>query len=338
MDRVYFIDMRFNVNGHYLDDIRQLKFLSERFNLEYIADVPKESVCDVPSYFTLKEYLFNNIYYKVFILLLLDRSSRKMFLSCSFIPLLIISMCTFNFNFNFRIHSFPTKYKAAYKVVINLLSKISNRTIFLDYPVEEYFIGKKIVNRNKSKVVFRRDLPRVFDFTKRKLGEPLKILFIGALNTEKDLEPILDGLIVKKLDSVRFGFYSKGISYYQQKILSFKQVYEDTVVVDRFLDRVEYDRIISEYDILILPYVRSYGVRFSGVLNDALRNGKRVLAVDLPQFKYYSGYGVCATYKGACDVVSAIEGLLLLSEEVNPKIYSDYSKEMMISQFNDIGF
>lgn len=335
---IYLIDMRFSLTGHYLDDLSEFSFLAESYRCNYYAPIKSSQLAKnvvkpiniIPS---------NNIllfYLKVYFLLL-KRKEGIIFLSCSFIPLFLLSVLTLNFNYIFRIHSLPIVKVRLYKKIIRWMSNLSTSTVFLDYPVKDYFVSNGLSNPVKSTCVIGRTLninPKAIYDDKVKFN----LLFIGAMNEEKNLKPILDALCREKINNLSLSFLSKGIDKYERELDKLKLVYEGTIVKNEFLERSEYDYAISRADALILPYKVSYGIRFSAVLNDALSLGKKVLTINLPQFEYHSKkYNSCYLYTSKDDVIEAIRKLMMSPPIKINKLNMDYSFETKKEQLKMLG-
>ena len=238
----------------------------------------------------------------------------------------------------FRIHSMPIVRVSLYKKIIKLISRLSNKTIFLDHPVKDYFIKNGISDIEKSVCVIGRTLKIAIEKDKLLSGKKFNLTFIGAMNSEKDLQPILTALCRVKIEDLSLTFLSKGIDKYEKELKALKAVYEDTRIVNRFLSREEYDYEINRSDALILPYKNSYGVRFSAVLNDALKEGKKVLTIRLPQFEfYYKKYNACYLYKNEDDVIDAINKLINSPPLKVDALNEDYSKLIQKNQLKTLG-
>jgi glycosyltransferase involved in cell wall biosynthesis len=336
---IHLIDMKFSLHGHYIDDLKEFSFLSKTYNCHYYAPVASFSgavnVDDAMTFHPVNSGFFFYLY--LYKLLLLKRKDVIFFLSCSYIPLFLLSLLSVNFNYIFRVHSLPTIKVRTYNKIIRWMSNLCIGTVFLDYPVKEYFVDKGYSCPNKSTCVLGRTL-NIKSKTLSKSNSKFNLLFIGAMNAEKDLKPILDALCERKIDNLSMSFISKGIEKYDKELNRLKFVYEDTIVINTFLDRADYDDVISKADALILPYKTSYGVRFSAVLNDALSLGKKVLTIRLPQFEYYSKkYNSCYLYTDQHDVVEAIESLMA-SPSINiEKLNLDYSLEVKKDQVRRLG-
>jgi glycosyltransferase involved in cell wall biosynthesis len=337
---LHFVDMRYSDKGHYLDDLREFEFVGDSFSCIYYAPCGVEIILpvDFKSETRKKGWGFYLLIYK---LLLFKRRERIFFLSCSYIPLFILSILSLNFNYAFRVHSMPIVKVKVYKYIIRLLSKFSCNTVFLDYPVKEFFVNSGFSDKEKSICVIGRTIeiestnaPLIVDEQSK-----FKLLFIGAINEEKDLTPVINGLCQRKIDGVSLSFLSKGISKYSKNLAEMQKIYPDTCVIDGFLLREEFDKEISKADALILPYKKSYGVRFSAVLNDALKQGKKVLTIQLPQFEYYAKlYNACYLYNDESDIEKAVVALINSKPLRINKLCDEYSEDVKVKQFLRINF
>ncbi|WP_218976106.1 hypothetical protein, partial [Providencia stuartii] len=240
----------------------------------------------------------------------------------------------------FRIHALPTIRISLYKRVIKFLSDMSTHTIFLDKPVLDFFIDNNLVNINKSKVLIGRTINHAnhsVDFSSRSSDNKFKLTYIGALNDEKDLLPIIKGLSSQKIPGLELGFYSKGIKKYKNELEALTIIYPSTEIIDSFLSREEYDSIIHRSDALILPYKKTYGVRFSAVLNDALRLGKPVLTINLPQFKYYKDkYNACSLYSDHNEIIKSVTSLINNPDIDIDLLNYDYSERIKEKQIKEL--
>lgn len=335
-NKLHLIDMRFHESGHYLDDLKEFYSLEEKYNCTYYAPIGRE--ISLTSDFS-KKTAHKGIFFLLVIyrMLLLNRKDKILFLSCSYIPLFILSVLSFNFNYVFRVHSLPVVRVGLYKKIIYLLSFYSQKTVFLDYPVKDFFVNNKISFSQKSICIIGRTIAiqRVLPID---LNKKLEVLYIGALNEEKDLYPIIKGLIDNPAQHIRLSFLSKGISKYSKELNKMSEIYKDIKVFDGFLEREEYDKAIRKSDVLILPYKKSYGIRFSAVLNDALRQGKKVITINLPQFDYYSKkYNACFLYNDSSDVYLAINQLINSPPLDVSLLNKDYSRIVKSNQLEQAG-
>jgi len=331
------IDMKFNKGGHYIDDLKEFGFLADDYLCKYYAPIDSANVKIDP------EFIINALpkgvafYFHIYHLLLTKRREKIIFLSCSFIPLFILSLLSVNFNYIFRVHSMPIVKVVVYKKVIRWLSNLCISTIFLDEPVKDYFISQGYSNPKKSACVIGRTLNIRKGLDERR-GEKFNLLFIGAMNNEKDLKPIIDALCENKIDNLTLSFLSKGIERYDSELKRLRMVYKDLTISNEFLSRTDYDSAIKKADALILPYKKSYGVRFSAVLNDALSLGKKVLTIKLPQFEHYAQrYSACYLYNDKVDVVKAIKELMTSPPLNSSELNADYSQLVKKQQLKRLG-
>jgi glycosyltransferase involved in cell wall biosynthesis len=336
---LHLVDMRFSLTGHYLDDLKEFSYLVEKYQCAYYAPIgTSEESIKINNLITRKISKKGvAFYFTLYRLLLLKRKEKIVFLSCSFIPLFILSVMAANFNYIFRVHSMPIVRVRVYKKIIRWLSNLSVSTIFLDYPVKDYFVSKGHSNPKKSTCVIGRTLDIDQESTSL-ISDKFNLLFIGAMNDEKDLKPIIDALCKTKINNLSLAFLSKGIEKYASELDDLKLVYEDVEIVNEFLDRSKYDKAIVKADALILPYKVTYGVRFSAVLNDALSLGKKVLTIKLPQFEYYSKkYNSCHLYTNKYDVIEAIEEMMVSSPIKIDELNMDYSLKTKQEQLKRLG-
>lgn len=333
------IDMKFNKGGHYIDDLKEFGFLSDKYLCTYYAPFnSSEKNIKIDDSINLnassKGIAF---YFLLYRLLLLKRKEKIIFLSCSFIPLFILSILACNFNYIFRVHSMPIVKVRAYRKIIRWLSNLSTNTIFLDYPVKNHFVSKGYSHPTKSTCVIGRTL-NIEQQAISATTDKFNLLFIGAMNDEKDLKPIIEALCEQKIDNLTLSFLSNGIDKYERELGNLKLIYDDINITNKFLERSEYDFAIANADALILPYKKSYGVRFSAVLNDALSLGKKVLTIKLPQFEYYSQkYNCCALYTNKSDVREAIIKIMDSPPIKINQLNKDYSFETKKEQLKRLG-
>ncbi|MFS1464825.1 glycosyltransferase [Vibrio lentus] len=334
-----FVDMKFDKSGHYIDDLKEFGFLSKDYICNYYApiDLDKDDV-NVDSKFVINALPKGwKLYFVIYYLLLTKRNEKIFFLSCSFIPLFILSILSINFNYIFRVHSMPVVKVAVYKKVIRYISNLSINTVFLDEPVKEYFVLKGYSHPKKSACVIGRTLDIEREIN-TKQERSFNLLFIGAMNSEKDLKPIIDALLDQKIEKLTLSFLSKGIDCYDAELNDLKSLYEDLIISNEFLSRSDYDSAIKNADALILPYKVSYGVRFSAVLNDALSLGKKVLTIKLPQFEHYAKrYNACYLYNDKFDVVNAINELMSSPPLNKEDLNLDYSQSVKVAQLKRLG-
>lgn len=330
--------MRFNKNGHYVDDLKEFSYLSKHYDCNYYAPLLLKDNIKFDDSFVIHALPCGwGLYLKLYFLLLTKRKEKLFFLSCSYIPLLILSMLSFNFSYIFRVHSMPVVKVGLYKKVIRYISKLSINTVFLDAPVKDYFVSRGYSDPRKSVCVIGRTL-EIEEKSLTNKDDSFNLLFIGAMNSEKELKPIVDALCEKKIEKLKLSFLSKGIERYDSELKKLKLLYGDIIISNEFLSRDDYDKAIKNADALILPYKTSYGIRFSAVLNDALSLGKKVLTIRLPQFEYYAKkYNACFLYNDKDDVIKAIHELMI-SPPLNKKdLNLDYSESVKIKQLKRLG-
>lgn len=335
-NKLHLIDMKYHKSGHYLDDLKEFYSFSDSYCCNYYA--PVGDSLELNGEFKVHSKLEGwRFYFLIFRMLLLNRKDKFLFLSCSFFPLFFLSVASFNFNYVFRIHSFPVVRVGFYKIIIPLISRLSRQTIFLDFPVMQFFIDNNLTDKDKSICVIGRVIPDCADSKEEAKSDestPFKLLFIGAMNEEKDLHPVISGLSKRKIEGISLSFLSKGINLYNKELSELLDIYPGTHIYDGFLPREDFDQAIRDADALILPYRKSYGVRFSAVLNDALRQKKKVLTIRLPQFEYYSEkYNACALYDDETNVSNAVFELLNREPLKACDLLADYSEVVKKDQF-----
>jgi glycosyltransferase involved in cell wall biosynthesis len=332
------VDMRFSSSGHYIDDLLSMCSLLKGEEIKYLANgdgkagAQLDSLSNIECSFILRSYAF---YWRLFWMLWKGRNQKLIFLSCSYFQLFLLSVVTKNFYYYFRIHSLPVKWVWAYRYVISALSRMSRGAIFLDYPVKDWFNEEGIVSSSRSNVLIGRAIP-IPNRPIIQMPNVPRVAFIGSINSEKDVGAMLSGLGSGRVGSYRISLYSKGIKNYAGELIRMQRAGWDIDFEDQFYERVRLDELYRKSDIVVLPYRYSYGVRFSAVLNDALRNGCVVIAPELPQFVYYSReFGVVVT-SSMRDLPRAIGDVVKKCEFDFRPLALNYGREVMLNQIGDL--
>lgn len=280
MQNIKLVEMRYRDEGHFIDDLEVYEeFTDFRFNYFPFA---------TPSWWPYKNILLSHHASRLGVLFLwinmLFRRNDKMFiLSASFSQLFLVAILTLNFNFYFRIHSLPVKNSRLNKYLIIFLAKYSMGAAVCTDFVKQYLIEEGVVTDKNCRVlpcrVFDDDFNNFSDTSYRDKGQRKTILYLGEYNNFKDLTVLESVLENNVFQNLNFKICGRGVTSVFDKSTP-----DNVTVVDRFIEKEEYISLISECDFVLLPYKKSYGVRGSAMLNDALAARKLIIATNVPQF------------------------------------------------------
>jgi len=337
MKRLNFIDTLFNNEGHYIDDIINYKYLLKDYELHYFVngDISQENKKKLEGFIlhessTIDKSIFGEIKYLVSIKKQLGANDLNFIMSCKYTSLFLFSVFTRFYNYYLLVHFFPTVNINLYKAILNYLLKNCNGFMVLDNFVKDDILNKLgILNNSKISVIHSRDIKK----NKAPLNRngKIKLSFIGLMSQYKDISLLINLIKKNYYQNIEFGFYSKGILPYLQNI-------ETTNILDiqdRYFSRVEYNRLLCESDFIFLSYTKDYGVRFSGMLCDALNSGCQLICNDNPSFKYYiEKYNCGYIFRDEDELHKILTNLQ--KSNINEEIYNDYSQQKREKLFLDI--
>ena len=91
-------------------------------------------------------------------------------------------------------------------------------------------------------------------------------------------------------------------------IKSFDSVFNDgyLTLYNRYLSFNEYDELYRKAAAVIIPFPKSFNMRESGTIIDALSSGKRVIANNIPTVRYYQ-YICSSIYSNVVSIFNNIE-------------------------------
>jgi len=337
MKRLNFIDTLFNNEGHYIDDIINYKYLLKDYELHYFVngDISHENKKRLEGFnlhesSTNDKSTFGEIKYLVSIKKQLGANDFNFIMSCKYISLFLFSVFNRFYNYYLLVHFFPTVKVNLYKVILSDLLKNSNGFMVLDIFVKNDILNKfRISKNNKIFIIHSRDIKN--NQVTLNCNNKIKLSFIGSMNQYKDIL-LLTNLIKKNYyKNIEFGFYSKGILPYLQNI-------ETTNILniqDQYFSEAEFNRFLCESDFIFLSYTINYGLRFSGMLCDALSNDCQLICNDNASFKYYiEKYNCGYMFRDEDELHKILTNLQKLS--INEEIYDDYSEETREQLFLNI--
>ncbi|MDE1223750.1 hypothetical protein MCT03_05370 [Vibrio aestuarianus] len=322
--RINFVDVLFSNEGHYVCDIKKYSYLERKYELHYFINgelndknrlrLRSFTVHESPK----KSSLLGQFRYLMSIRKLLSLDDFNFIMSTKYISLLVFSLLSNFYSYFLLVHFFPTTKILSNKAILWFLLNKSNGFMVLDRSVKENI--ERFIGKSKGIEVIRsRDLeiPNHHD----SCNSNLVVSFIGAINSYKDISQLLELLNEKHYPGLEFHLYSKGITEYVCGMSDLNNV----VIKDEYFSPVDYSNYLKESDYIFLSYKPSYGVRFSGMVFDALNYGCPIICNDNPSFKFLSKYNACRMFSNKAD----LDEILLTLEKamVDEKIYVDFSKE-----------
>lgn len=332
MKKINFIESLYSEEGHYVDDIAKYEFLKDTYELHYhvngrISGKNKKLLKN----FIIHEYDCNGngiIDQIIFLKKVTKKISNDEFnfiMSIKYISLFLYLSFFTSFKFYLLIHFFPTIRQGLYRSILKNIWKKSNALFVLDEPVK-INLEKKLDISKKIYVIHSRDVYKDH-YKKVKNKNKLSLLVIGAMNQYKEVDDLLSLLCKNSYENIDFKFYAKGINRYLEKydVDNLKKL-NSLDIKDRYFDRDEYEKFLEESDFVYIAYTKDYGIRFSGILFDALNKGCQIVCNNNELFKsyvdkYYAGY----IYNTKQELHIILTNLKTL--EINRTIYSDYSKK-----------
>jgi hypothetical protein len=332
--RINFIDALFSNEGHYIDDVEKYSFLSNDYELHYFVNgkMNPENKKRL-SNFIIHESESNTsllglIKYMFSIQKNLLTDDFNFIMSIKYIPLFIYSFINRKFNYFVLIHFFPTTKKRLNTFILTYLLKKTHGFMVLDIFVKENLEMIMGCN-NKINVIHSRDI-KALSLIKNNTSN-IKVSFIGSMNAHKDILTLIEIIEEDKYLDIEFYFYSKGIScYFKNSNLKNK-----VTVKDEYFSNEDYEYYLKSSDFVYLAYKSDYGVRFSGMLCDALSNGCQLICNDNLSFDYYiDKYNVGYIFKNKKELNNILKNIRKL--DLNKEIYNDYSREKREHMFTNI--
>lgn len=334
--RINLIDALFDNEGHYVADVLKYKYLLIDYEIHYFINgfldnknkvllegfVVHEAM-KVNSFFGEVRYLIN-IFRQV------DKTAFNFIMSCKYAALFVSSVYYSFYSYFVLIHFFPTRNKMFHKSSLNyILNKCNGFVVLDEYVKNDVLRNLDRAHSYKVFVVHSRDI--VHSTVSKKNSGKIKVSFIGSMNHYKDISSLLELISHNFYDNIEFGFYSKGIYPLLQKLNSFNRV----VVRDEYFSDVEFNQYLRNSDYLYLSYTQDYGIRFSGMLFDALNNGCQLICNHNPSFNFYiNKYNCGYVFRDQQELDSILRNLQRL--EINNEIYDHYCYEVREKLFLNI--
>ena len=330
--KINIIEMLYDDVGHFHYDAVKYEILCSKYNVEYHINglMSKEnseafSEMSVHSYEKVFGFVSCILQFRK-IFKNFSKEDKNLVTSTRYIILFLYSIIFRQFNYALLVHFVPLVNTRMNHFILKYLSKRIKGFVVLDYYVQDNLRDFLNISMNQIFVIQSRSL---FDNTVIKKEKKINISFIGALNESKKLDDLAFVLQNNYFKNLVFNFFSKGINNYFEQFQD-KSFLEKINVVDKYFNQEEYIELYKKSHYVIIPYVKEYGIRSSAIVYDSFLNGCKIIASDLPQFKYYVDKYNAGFY------YSDINDLLKILEEINEdhcfspideKIYSDYSEE-----------
>lgn len=120
-------------------------------------------------------------------------------------------------------------------------------------------------------------------------------------------------------------------------IKSYETVYDDGYLslYNRYLSFDEYDELYKKALAVVLPFPKSFNMRESGTIIDALASGKRVIASNIPTVRYYQN--ICSKIdSNAVSIYDNIEEFCnLLIKNINSDNINNYAFSKLIDKMHN---
>jgi glycosyltransferase involved in cell wall biosynthesis len=319
MNKILFYDFIYKEEGHY--DV-----LFGIFN-EYIDGMMehikiktfKEMKGIIKRIYFLKKYLYKS-------------KNDTIIATVAYLPLFFYSIIYKSFDYKLII--FNTPNKLLYRFIFSFLINRCKATAVLEDVVRENIYKKCRIKRN-IQIIHDRNIKKT---SFKKNNRVKKVLSIGAMHQSKDVSCVLNVINMRKYNQLQFMFYGRGINK-----IEFQNIHNNNVLLlDDYLDRERYEAEIIAADYVILPYKKSYGVRFSGILFESLNFGTPVIASDIFCLKkVVERYNCGIIYS---DMVSLAEIFDKIQNDeiiinISDLLYNDFSQEKnkkLFQQFIDV--
>jgi glycosyltransferase involved in cell wall biosynthesis len=190
----------------------------------------------------------------------------------------------FNKRTIYFMHEPNLKRKDFYSFIVNFFNKIIG-LISSDIIVLSEYANKEAKNKFKSQKISRINFPSGLP-TKSTINKRTKISFVGNLSPNKRVDLFIK---ISKLCNEKFVIAGSGD--YKKLKSEIKQT--NITLINKFLSKKEYDKLIQESKLVLLPYEHSTQ---SAVLFDCYRNGTPVIATDIGSFREFINYGKTGYY------------------------------------------
>jgi len=307
--RVNLIEGLFSNEGHFVKDIKNYDYLHKEYDVHYyingsLNEVNKNELKD----FTVHEYkdskkLLGKIFFHLFVFKSVNKKDYNLIMSAKYIPLLISSLFSRFWSYYLLVHFFPVSSFYINKLVLSTLYYFTNGFFVLSDSVKNDVSSKIIGCRTGSiRVIHSRDIEAK---TKNDKKEKFVFSFIGAMNEFKDVSLLLNLIKEVKYSNVQFRFYSKGIKPYLKSIGSENEV----IIKDEYFTPDEYDKFMSESDFVFVSYTQCYGVRFSGIVFDALNAGAQVVCNSNRSFDGFVNYNAISEFSNEHELDRILKNL-----------------------------
>jgi glycosyltransferase involved in cell wall biosynthesis len=262
------------------------------------------------------------------------KDSNGIVASTSYFLLFCYTLLTRNYSYKLLIHFIPRNMPRLYKIILRFFVTKVDQIIVLSDAVKEDVIEFCSVSALSDKIC----LIHTREVVKRdKLLTNTKIVvsIVGVVNSAKNYLPLLDALSVALYKNIEFKFYCEGIKNYLLEKEFTNSLNNNIVIMDKYADSHEYNTNIAQSDYVFISYSQNYGVRFSGIMFDAIKNGAAVIVNNNKSFismimKYTCGF----IFQEEEDLVVLLKGIdngSITFPIFDPSLYEDFSKQNNIS-------
>lgn len=306
-----YCDFQYVITGHHDQDFQILNRYCDG-NLEHIKYNEKKIIKNI---FVISQVL--------------KRNENKTIGTVSFLCLFLASFFTKKWNYNLVIHFFPSVHFKLYKFLFSIfIRKCKNIIVFADC-VRQDLLQKTGLN-SSSKIIEIH--PREIQQKEKILNNKVTVLCIGNLNSMKLVEPLFSVIQKKKFTNINFKFICNGIQKRLENV-NFKNICQNKIEIqDRFPSLDEYSSELYEASYVFFDYSKMYGVRFSGVLLDALSQGTPVICCNNVSFtsvvkKYNCGF-VFNTEVELAMILEQIDAGKAVFPKISQELIDSYSERL----------
>lgn len=313
MGKVYYCDFLYTEHGHFDGMFNVLNKYCDN-ELEYYKD----------NIFNHKGFSRIAIFKPI-----LKLSDPIIIASASYIYLLLASIIYHNFNYKLIVHFVPKTSDFIYKLVFKILCNKVNSLIFLSPAVRNDMNSLIDISKYEEKcdIIHIKNINR----QTKKCNKEMVISVIGPVNEAKDYKKILDAINYGFYENIVFNFKCYGINEFLKNVNFINRKNNNITFDDRFLDIEEYDLAFKESDYVIISYAENYGVRYSAILFDALKNGTPVIVNNNEGLRYYIEKYNCGFIFDDCNGLHNILDILNKKEKEKlvfaDTLFEDFSEE-----------
>jgi glycosyltransferase involved in cell wall biosynthesis len=207
-----------------------------------------------------------------------------------------LSQIRFNQGDNRYINFFQRFIKFFYLIIVllfNVIGLFSNKIIVHNQLMRDTLVREYGIKNNKIEII-SHGVDKRKDVLKKNNDNPLKIFVFGFLRPSKGLEYLIESMLKLIQKDPLIQLIIAGSRSHQQDLRNNYSINMEKIVenlelagniffLTKFIPQNELDYLISEADIIVLPYL-DYFVEASGVLFRMMDYGKAIICTRIPKF------------------------------------------------------